>query len=135
MKKETRLLIFTIAVSLLSIAFIVLRYEKLLQQQRKEASLPPVKNGAAVTELTAAEIIEKIKASKEYLGDSITIFEDGKMTSSNAKFQGTINAVVNTPENMEIVKSNSNTNRLSLQYNIYVLAATYYKSQYPDEFK
>jgi recombinational DNA repair ATPase RecF len=135
MKKETRLMIFTIIVSLLSIVFIVLRYEKLLQKQHKEASLPPVKNGNPLKELTAAEIIEKIKASKDYLGDSITIFEDGKIISSNSKFQGTINAVVNTPENMEIVKSNSNTNRLPLQYNVYMLAAAYYKTQYPEEFK
>ena len=135
MKKETRLLIFTITVSILSIALIILRYEKLLKQQSKQSILPQVKEGVVVKELTAGEIIEKIKASKDYLGDSITIFEDGKMISSNSKFQGTINAVVNTPENMEIVKSNSNTNRLPVQYNIYMLAATYYKSQYPYEFK
>lgn len=135
MKKETKLLIFVIAVSLFSIAAIVIRYEKLLQQQSKPISLPPVKEGVAVQELTAAEIIAKIKSSKDYLGDSITIFEDGKIISSNAKFQGTMNAVINSKENMEIVQNNSNANKLPVQYNIYILAAAYYKNQYPEEFK
>lgn len=76
-----------------------------------------------------------IKSSKEYLGDSITIYENGKIQSSNEKFFGTINAVLESEANMALVKSNCNANNLPLQYNIYVLAATFYRQQYPEEFK
>lgn len=135
MKKEIKIVLFTVIVAIISIALVVLRYEKLLQEYRKAPQLSVVKGGTSVKELTAAEIIEKIKASKEYLGDSIIIFEDGRMVSSNQKFQGTINAVLNSRANMEIVSNNCTTNNLPVQYNVYILAAIYYRDQYKDEFK
>jgi hypothetical protein len=36
---------------------------------------------------------------------------------------------------MGIVKSNMQSNKLPLQYNIYRLAAYYYRQQYPEEVK
>jgi pilus assembly protein TadC len=135
MKKETRLLIFTVLVAVIAIALIVFRYEKLLKNKNEVLSVTPVKGGVPVKEYTAEEIITLIKSSKEYIGDSITIFENGKIQSSNHKFFGTISAVVESEANMALVKSNCIANNLPLQYNIYALAATFYRQQYPEEFK
>ncbi len=134
MKKETRLVVFTITIAVIAISLTILRYEKLLKLQNSIGVIPKVKGGIIVKELTAQEIIEQIKASKEYIGDSITLFENGRMATSNPKFQGTISAVINSEENMNIVKSNNDNNGLSIHYNIYVLAATYYRNQYTEEF-
>jgi hypothetical protein len=135
MKKETRLLLFTIIIAIVSIAAIIFRYEKLLRSKTETLSLSPVKGGTPVKEYTADEIIQLIKSSKEYIGDSVTIYENGKIQSSNDKFFGTINAVLESEANMALVKSNCNANNLPLQYNIYILAATFYRQQYPEEFK
>jgi len=56
------------------------------------------------------------------------------MKSSNGKFQGTIHAVISSKDNMDIVTGNMNVNKLPVQYNIYVLSATYYRDQYASEF-
>ena len=136
MNKHTKLLLFTIILSTLVISIIVYRYEFLIKELKKEQSYGNVKGGTAFDkEYSAKEITDLIRSCKEYIGDSITIFDNGKMSSSNVKFQGTLNAVFDSKDNMDIVKSNMNTNRLPLQYNVYTLAATYYRQQYPDEFK
>ena len=121
----------------MAIAIIVYRYEQLLGRQKKEqVSLGAVPGGQPSNkQYTAAEIIDLIKKSKEYLGDSITIFDNGDITSSNSKFQGTLQAVINSKDNMDIVQNNAKTNRLPLQYNVYVLAAIYYRQQYASEFE
>ncbi len=139
MKKETKLLVFTLIVSVVAIALIVARYERLLKQARDSKQLAPVVPVAGVAasakDSTASKIIGLIKKDKEYIGDSITIFDDGKMTSSNGKFQGTMNAVITSKDNMSIVNGDMNKNGLPVQYNIYHLAAIYYRQQYPAEFK
>lgn len=136
MSKPYKLLLFTIIVSAVTISIIVYRYEQLLSRQKNEEQLSRVPGGTpANVQYTAAEIIDLIKKTKEYLGDSITIFEDGEITSSNGKFQGTIKAVTDSKDNMNIVRNNIKTNRLPLQYNVYVLAATYYRQQYASEFE
>jgi hypothetical protein len=135
-KKETKILLFTVLFFLVVISGIIFHYEGKLKNLKSDSSTTAkTETTNAPKSLTPAEIIEKIKASPEYIGDSIFIFEDGSITSSNSKFQGTINAVINEPENMNIVKSNGAINRLPDQYNIYILAATYYRRSYPDEFK
>jgi len=135
-KKETRVLIITCLFFLAVIAGIVIRYERLLKGLRTEgADTVKTEEKNAPKTLTPAEIIEKIKVAPEYIGDSIFIFEDGSISSSNTKFQGTLNAVINSQENMNIVKSNGSINRLPDLYNIYILAAVYYRRSYPDEFK
>jgi hypothetical protein len=136
MKKETKILIAVVVMAVLAISIIVIRYERLLKTQKEEllAASSKVKGGVAVKTYSATEIIDLIKASKEYIGDTITIFEDGKLTTSNPKFQGTIDAVISSEKNMAFVKSNADANSLPLQYNIYTLAATFYRSQYPSEF-
>jgi hypothetical protein len=136
MKKETKLLVFTVIVSVVAIVLIVARYERLLKLAKDDKQFAPVAGGvASVKNYTASEIIGLIKKDKQYIGDSITIFDDGKMTSSNGKFQGTLNAVIDSKDNMDAVKGDMNNNRLPIQYNIYHLAAIYYRGQYPDEFK
>jgi hypothetical protein len=137
MSKPYKLLLFTILVSSVTIAIVVYRYEHLLARYKKqEQNLGAVPGGRpSDKQYTAAEIIDLIKKTKEYLGDSITIFDNGDILSSNSKFQGTIRAVIESKDNMDIVRNNAKTNRLPLQYNVYVLAATYYRQQYASEFK
>ena len=137
MSKPYKLLLFTILVAVVSITVIVYRYEQLLARQKKtEQNLGAVPGGTPSNkQYTAAGIIDLIKKSKEYLGDSITIFDNGDILTSNGKFQGTIKAVIDSKDNMDIVRNNAKTNRLPLQYNVYILAATYYRQQYASEFQ
>jgi hypothetical protein len=132
MTRDRKLLIFTLILSLLSIALIIYRYEKLLITERKEFTvMQKVIGGVSLNkQYSAEEIISLIKKDPGYLGDSITIFENGEMLSSNGQFQGTINAVLNSKENMNIVTGEMKNNKLPLQYNVYKLAAAYYKQQY-----
>ena len=136
MKKEYKLATFVFIVFVLTTGFLVYRYETLLRKARTNNPLfQPVTGGTAVTtKYSAPEIIGLIKKSKEYLGDSITIFDNGEITSTNGKFQGTLRAVTASDANMELVRSNMQYNKLPLQYNIYVLAAAFYRQQYPAEF-
>jgi uncharacterized protein (UPF0333 family) len=137
MKKETRIILFVVVVSIIAIALVIFRYEKLLiDKEREHKEITKIPGGVAIkTEYTAQEIIELTKKSPEYLGDSVTIFENGDMVSSNGKFNGTIQAVISNDGNMGIVKSNMQSNKLPLQYNIYRLAGSYYRQQYPEEVK
>lgn len=137
MKKETKLILFILIVSITAIVLVIFRYEKLLvDQEREHKAMIKIAGGTTIKkEYTAQEIIDLIKKSPEYLGDSVTIFENGDMVSSNGKFNGTIQAVLNNDGNMGIVKSSMQSNKLPLQYNIYRLAASYYRQQYADEVK
>jgi len=137
MKRETKLILFVLIVSITAIVLVIFRYEKLLiDRERDHKAMIKIPGGAKIkTDYTAGEIIDLIKKSPEYLGDSVTIFENGDMVSSNGKFNGTLEAVINNDGNMGIVKSNMFSNKLPLQYNIYRLAASYYRQQYSDEVK
>ena len=137
MKRETKIILFIVIVSFVAIALVVYRYEKLLVDKERDHKINnKIRGGVAVkTDYTAQEIIALIKNSAEYLGDSVTIFENGDMVSSNGKFNGTLQAVISNDGNMGIVRNNMRSNKLPLQYNIYELAAVYYKRQYPDEAK
>ena len=137
MKKETKIILFIVVISIVAIGLIIFRYEKILiDKEREHKATIKIPGGVAIkTDYTAQEIIDLIKKTPEYLGDSITIFENGDMVSSNGKFNGTIQAVITNDGNMGIVKSNMQSNKLPLQYNIYRLAAYYYRQQYPDEIK
>ena len=129
MKVTIKAYLFTIGVFLILIALIICRYEKLLTSVRTE-NVARVEGGSHDKRYTASEIIALIKASKEYLGDSVTVFDDGQIRTGNGQFQGTINAVTGSTANMDVVRSNMGTNNLPIQYNIYLLAAQYYRQQY-----
>ena len=133
MRKESKLLFFTIICFLVAIGLIVYRYEGLLKSTEKAGRLQ--ESAPAAKKYAAAEIIQLIKTCKEYIGDSVTILDNGDLLSSNGKFQGTISAIVNVNDNMNAVNMNTAINKLPVQVNIYQLAATYYRIQYPDEFK
>jgi hypothetical protein len=134
--KNSKPLIFTIIFFTVTIALIIYRYEKLLVQVRQETHFDSVAGGLPSSrKYTAAEIVEIIKNSKEYLGDTISIFDNGQINSSNGKFQGTINAVISSKDNMDLVRGSMETNKLPIQYNIYALASVYYLQQYPAEGK
>ena len=130
--KGSKPLIFLIVFFSIVTGLIVYRYELLLTRVRAETHFENVTGGAAHDKkYTAAEIVTLIKASKEYLGDSITIFDNGEMRSGNEKLQGTIHAVISSKDNMDVVKAAMAGNKLPIQYNIYTLAATWYRQQYP----
>lgn len=137
MKKETKIVVFVVIISFVAIALVIFRYQKLLSDKEKEYKATiKIPGGAAIKQnYTAQEMIDLIKKSPEWLGDSVTIFENGDMVSSNGKFNGTIQSVINNNGNMSIVKSNMQSNKLPLQYNIYRLAAYYFRQQYPEEVK
>lgn len=137
MKRETKIILFIAIVSFVAIALVIYRYEKLLVEKERDQKLNnKIQGGVAIkTDYTAQEIIALIKNSTEFLGDSVTIFENGDLISSNGKFNGTLQAVISNDGNMGIVRNNMRNNKLPLQYNIYELAAIYYKRQYPDEVK
>jgi hypothetical protein len=137
MKREPKIILFVVIVSFVAIALVVYRYEKLLVDKERDHKVNnKIQGGIAIkTDYTAQEIVSLIKNSAEYLGDSITIFENGDMVSSNGKFNGTLQAVISNDGNMGIVRNNMRSNKLPLQYNIYELAAIYYKRQYPGEVK
>jgi hypothetical protein len=131
MKVSLKAYIFTVGALLLLTALVIYRYEKLLHTIRYEKANGPVAGGAPSNKrYTAAGIIALIRSSKEYLGDSITLFDNGQIHSNNDRFQGTINGVTGSSANMDIVISHTGSNNLPIQYNIYVLAAQYYRQQY-----
>ncbi|RYG01701.1 MAG: hypothetical protein EOO02_12175 [Chitinophagaceae bacterium] len=137
MKSQKKIIIFLILVNIVSVTLVVSRYESLLLKKQKELlTIVPVKGAEkSAGNYTASEITDLIRKSKEYIGDTITIYDNGELKSTNNKFQGTLNAVINTPANMDIVVSNGVNNKLPIQYNIYILAAAFYRQQYPLEFK
>jgi hypothetical protein len=126
-----RAYLFTVGSLLLLITLVIFRYEKLLAKIRYDKNFERVEGGAPSNKhYTAAEVIALIKGSKEYLGDSITLYDNGQIHTSNEKFQGTLNAVTGSSANMDIVTSRAGSNNLPIQYNIYLLAAQYYRQQY-----
>ena len=132
--KSSKPLIFLIVFFSIVVWLIVHRYEVLLAKTRAESYFENVPGGYPHDKkYTAAEIISLIKGSKEYLGDSITIFDNGEMRSENRKFQGTIKAIISSKSNMDGVKAAMAENKLPIQYNIYTLAATYYRQQYHED--
>lgn len=134
MSRDRKLLIFTLIVSSLAIVLIIYRYEKLIRTEKKEyMAMQKIIGGATNKQYSADDIINLIKKDPEYLGDTITVFENGDLLSSNARFQGTINAVLDSKENMNIVTGEMKNNKLPIQYNVYRLAAIYYKQQYKNE--
>ncbi|MEJ7739650.1 MAG: hypothetical protein WKF97_19670 [Chitinophagaceae bacterium] len=137
MGKEKKIVLFVIIVAITAIFLLIYRYEKLLIEREMDyKELNKIIDGVKIKhDYTKSEIINLIKAIPEYLGDSLTIYENGEMTSSNEKFNGTLKAVINSSGNMEMVKNEMKLNNLPLQYNIYRMAAGFYRTQYQGEFK
>lgn len=129
--KSSKPLIFLIVFFCVVTALIIYRYELLLTKVRTETLLENRSGGTSQDrKYTDAEIVALIRGSKEYLGDSVTISDNGDLQSGNQRLQGTIRAVVTSNDNMDVVKGAMAANKLPVQYNIYVLAATYYRRQY-----
>lgn len=137
MKKEVKLVLFILILAIASIVLVVFRYEKLLKEKdRNVLQLSKVIGGAkAQKEYTAPEMLALIRAAPEYIGDTITLYENGDMVSSNKRLNDMIRAVTTSDGNMSMVRNNIRDNKLPLQYNVYVIAAIFYRQAYPDEFK
>jgi len=108
---------------------IILKYEKTLTEQDF------VKGGEKKNiKYQPNEIKLMIIKMPEYIGDSISFGWNNKLFSSNPKFQGTINSVINSSENMKLVNIQSKISRKPQTFCIYKLAAQYYRDQYREEF-
>jgi hypothetical protein len=125
---------FILLLSLMVLGLTVFRYERIIRSLKSELKQKKIANADLAAKFSNKDIIELIRKSPRYLGDTVTINPSGQLLSSNGKFQGTINAVTDHEENMVVVEDAQRRNQLPLQFNIYELAAGYYRSQYPDEF-
>lgn len=84
-------------------------------------------------EYTAEEIIASIKALPEYIGDTIKVFRNGMLSSSNGKFQGTINNVAKNGK--EALEKESIDTEIPYSILLYKLSAFYYRQQFAEEFQ
>ena len=136
MRKEKKVVIFILLLSTLVISLVVIRYEMLIKgKEGIVIERSNVRGGKILKEYNAQETLDLIYSNPNYIGDTITIYENGEMYSSNQKMNGTLNAVTSSEGNMSMVKNDMKTNKLPLHYNIYNIAAIFYRQQYPDEFK
>ena len=135
MKVPIKIVMFGALILVIIEALTIFRYERLLKSIELDMKKMQVIEGgvSAKKKYTAQEIIHLINSSPAYLGDTIIIFDNGDMESSLSRFQGTINSVLNSKPNMDIVMGQMETNKLPLQYNVYTLAAQYYRQQYPND--
>lgn len=127
--------------AILSAAAVIFVYEVLLRKNPDSVTGPSAGDGGAPkitdgrkTSYTAKEVIDMIKSDKVYLGDSIVIYDDGTMTSTNPKFQGTIDAVLKVESNVKGLNDRAIETKIPFQYHLYIFSATIYRDQYAEEF-
>lgn len=83
---------------------------------------------------TDAEIIERIKQSSHYKGDSIYVDKEGRLKSYDSNMQGNLNEMYNKNENATgIIRKMKDVNQ-PVQYYFYEQAAFYYTTP-PDSTK
>ena len=140
MEKNNRILTILIT-SLISIAAVVFVYEVLLKKNTAQESAVteagdgmPTVIGGRKSAYTVDEVISMIKRDKVYLGDSITIFDNGDLKSSNPKFQGTIDAILKVESNVKGLNEQARTTKIPFLFHLYIFSATIYREQYPEEF-
>src|SRR4051812_18612742 len=106
MQNQKKIIVFLLLLNITSVVLVVYRYERILSGLTEAGTqVTPVEGGTKIKTYTAEEIKSLIKGSKEYIGDSIIIYENGTLSTNNSKFQGTLNAVTSSDANMELVKS------------------------------
>jgi hypothetical protein len=131
MNKHTRIVLFILLLSLFLVVLVIGYYEKKIANMTSIR----IKGGVSLNkEFTADEIISMIKKSPMYIGDSITIYENGEIVSSNPKFQGTLNHVANNDADKKNIERESSKNHLPFIYNLYVTSAYFYRNQFAEEF-
>jgi hypothetical protein len=135
MKVPIKVFAFVTLVLLTVEGLTIFRYERLMKSREREMKKWQAVAGgiSSIKKYTASDIIRLIRSSPQWLGDSITIFDNGDMLSSLGRFQGTINNVLGSKSNMDVVQGQMQTNKLPFQYNAYILAAQYYRQQYPGD--
>jgi hypothetical protein len=132
MKVPIKVFVFVVLVLLTTEGLTIFRYERLMKSREREMrKWQEVAGGVSSSKkYTASDIIQLIRSSPQWLGDTVTIFDNGDLLSSSGRFQGTINSVLGSKPNMDIVQGQMQTNKLPFQYNVYILAAQYYRQQY-----
>lgn len=127
--------------AIVSVAAVIFVYEILLKKNSNAATtsaagddgMPKITEGKK-TSFTATEVLDMIKSDKVYLGDSVVIFDNGDLKSSNPKFQGTIDAVLKVESNVKGLNDKTMQTKIPFQYHLYIFSATAYRDQYADEF-
>ncbi len=140
MEKNNRILTILIT-AIVSAALVIFVYEFLLKKDTGSTTtasstddgIPKITDGRK-TSYTVAEVLSMIKSDKVYLGDSIVIYDNGDMRSSNPKFQGTIDAVLKVEGNVKGLNEKAVQTKIPFQYHLYIFAATIYRDQYAEEF-
>jgi hypothetical protein len=128
--------------AVLSAGAVIFVYEVLLKKKSSsinevsiaETGIPKITD-ARKTSFTATEVIDMIKKDTVYLGDSIVIYDNGDLVSSNLKFQGTINSILSVESNVKWLTGKTEETKIPFQYHLYNFAATVYREQYATEFK
>jgi hypothetical protein len=140
MEKSNKILIILFT-AIISAGIVIFVYEVLLKKNTTAptAAITDTDGMVKITEgrktsYTASEVIDMIKKDKVYLGDSIVIYDNGDLTSSNPKFQGTINAILQVESNIKGLAEQVKATKIPFQYHLYIFAATVYRDQYADEF-
>ncbi len=135
MKVPIKVFVFVTLVLMMIEGLTVFRYERLIKSREREMKKwQEVVGGVSSNKkYTASDIIRLIRSSPQWLGDTVTIFDNGDMLSSLGRFQGTINSVMSSKPNLDIVQGQMQTNKLPFQYNVYILAAQYYRQQYASD--
>ena len=134
MNTQKKLLNFTLISSIAAILLIIFFYNKRYQQKQQELlthqkSLISLVNKITSKGFTLDSIVHLIKLDPDYLGDSISISAEGSITSNNEAMNGTIREVQTNNENLIAIFQKTQENNLPLPYNVYKLAAQYYKMQ------
>ncbi len=131
MISNAKVLIVVILLLILSNVVTIFHYEKKLNPDEDEVTV--IGGLKRNKQYTAKEITELIKNLPEYIGDSLVIYEDGKLRTDNLKFQGTIDAVsINDKASIDQQVIDLD---LPKPFLVYKLAAHYYRMQYAEEFK
>lgn len=116
MTLDRRLLLFAILV----MGFVIIHLNiKLNRLYRTAGYVTSVK-------YTPTEIIQRIKQSKNYKGDSIFVDEDGKLGSHNIYMQGNLREMYNIEINANNVFARMKEANQPVQYYFYELASFYF---------
>ncbi len=128
MKKEKKTLLLTIILSVMVCSCLLFYYQEILGNAR---SLYGPGSNLKQT-YTTAEIVDLIKQQANYLGDSLTVFEDGSIKSNFPSFQGTIDHVSQNPADNKEVVAQMKAFRLPKPVVVYNLAAHFYLLEHPE---
>jgi hypothetical protein len=122
MKNIERIIFIAIVVSLVgSIFWVINRYENDLMKRPFM-----VEDGVKFKNYTTKEIVEMIKKLPDYQGDSIIVFEDGRIKSFLPQLDGGLQQIFNNSEQLQFFRQNALESNLPLGFVVYRHVMPYY---------